>query len=232
MIPPRFEEINIEDEITPLIKKFTRENIIEYGYASGDRNPIHMSDPAAWQAGLRGVIAHGLFFAAFTHQQLTDWLGSPHDLKTTNVKFIGSCRPGDTVVSEASVTGKNETERTVDLELKQFAHTPLIFGKITLTDVSITDIALKENLKNAKLKLDYSCQLQDGIVKEQSADIKFEAKGIEEVHYVSVEEGAVKRWANSKESIEVEINRDGKDVEFTILRVRQSIYGTATVKLP
>ena len=95
------------------MKKFTRENIIEYGHASGDRNPIHMDDPAGWRAGLRGVIAHGLFFAAFSHQHLTDWLESPHLLKKIGVKFIGSCRPGDTVISNAKITAKDDSTKII-----------------------------------------------------------------------------------------------------------------------
>ena len=41
----KFADVNVGDEITPLEKKgMTREQIIEYGYASGDENPIHMDD--------------------------------------------------------------------------------------------------------------------------------------------------------------------------------------------
>ncbi|MHA1143172.1 MAG: MaoC/PaaZ C-terminal domain-containing protein [Candidatus Helarchaeota archaeon] len=213
------------------MKKFTRENIIEYGYASGDQNPIHMSDPAAWRAGLRGVIAHGLFFAAFTHQQLSDWLESPHEIKTTNVKFIGSCRPGDIVISEAMVVAKNDEEKTIDLELKQFARTPLIFGRLTLTDASINDDVIKKNLKNAKLSMNYSVNFQEGTIIEQNENIKFDVMGAKKVNYISVEEGAIKLWANPKEKIEIDITHDGADVEFHIHRVRQTIAGSATVKL-
>ncbi|NVM04566.1 MAG: MaoC family dehydratase N-terminal domain-containing protein, partial [Candidatus Helarchaeota archaeon] len=77
MVLPRFEEIKVGDEITPLVKEpLNRKMIREYGYASGDRNPIHMDDWAAWRTGLNGVIAHGLFFAAYMQQALTDWANS------------------------------------------------------------------------------------------------------------------------------------------------------------
>ncbi len=44
--------------------KVTSEKLQKYADASGDHNPIHLDENAAKEAGLPGVIAHGMFTAA------------------------------------------------------------------------------------------------------------------------------------------------------------------------
>ena len=43
----------------------TRDLLQQYAKASGDTNPIHTNDAVAKAAGLKGVIAHGLFSLGF-----------------------------------------------------------------------------------------------------------------------------------------------------------------------
>lgn len=234
MVPPKFEEINTGDEIISFIKEpFNRKMIREYGYTSGDVNPIHMDDWSAWRTGLNGVIAHGLFFAAYIQQAITDWADSSDAIKNIEIKFIGSCRPGDFIMNKLIVTGKNEIERTLDLELKQYAYTPLIFGQIMLKDEKIDDETLKKNLLNAKLNFNLNYGFEDGNIKEINKEINFEVNGVSKVNFISIEEGAVKIWVNLNEKLVVELNRKKKEkkAEFIIKRERQSIAGTATVKL-
>ena len=234
MVLPRFEEIKVGDEITPLVKEsLNRKMIREYGYASGDRNPIHMDDWAAWRTGLNGVIAHGLFFAAYMHQALTDWANSSEVIEKIEIKFIGSCRPKDTIVSRAKIIEKNEKDKTVNLELKQYTYTPLIFGQLLLKDEKIDEASLRKNLLNAKLNFKLNYEFEDEKIKDIKKLIDFEAEGVEKVNFLSIEEGAVKIWANPNEKIVVELKKDNsnKKVEFEIKRERQSIAGTAVVKL-
>lgn len=53
----------------------TRENLVRYAGAAGDFNAIHYSDKAADDAGLPGVLAHGMLTAALTLQTVSNWLG-------------------------------------------------------------------------------------------------------------------------------------------------------------
>ena len=234
MGPPKFKEIKVGDEITPLVKEpLNRKMIREYGYASGDRNPIHMDDWAAWRTGLNGVIAHGLFFAAYMQQALTDWANSSDAIKKIEIKFIGSCRPKDTIVSRAIITGKNEKDKTLNLELKQYTYTPLILGQLILEDERIDDASLKKNLLNAKLNFNLKYEFEDDKIKSIKNEIDFKADGIEKVNFLSIEEGAIKIWANPNEKIVVELKRtkSKNKIEFKLKRERQSIAGTAVVKL-
>ncbi len=51
----------LEERTTPPIG---RDQLRKYAEASGDPNPIHLSDEAAEAAGLPGVIAHGMLTVA------------------------------------------------------------------------------------------------------------------------------------------------------------------------
>jgi len=46
------------------LEPVTRLQLIKYGGASGDYNPIHTIDQAAAEAGLTGVIQHGMLTMA------------------------------------------------------------------------------------------------------------------------------------------------------------------------
>lgn len=48
----------------------TPELLKRYAQASGDNNPIHLSERAAKEAGLDGVIAHGMLIAAWMNESL------------------------------------------------------------------------------------------------------------------------------------------------------------------
>lgn len=40
-------------------------DLVEYAHASGDHNPIHLSEEVARRMGLPGVIAHGMLIASY-----------------------------------------------------------------------------------------------------------------------------------------------------------------------
>jgi acyl dehydratase len=65
------------DELPPLQVRLTRTDLVRYAGASGDFNPIHWSDRAAQEAGLPGVIAHGMLTMALTTRLVTNWTGDP-----------------------------------------------------------------------------------------------------------------------------------------------------------
>ena len=61
----KITDIKIGQEISNEFNGITRELLREYAKASGDTNPIHTSDEIAEKAGLKGIIAHGLFSFGF-----------------------------------------------------------------------------------------------------------------------------------------------------------------------
>ncbi len=227
-----YAKVKVGDEITPLEKnRITREQIIEYGYASGDENPIHMSDSAAWNTGLNGVIVHGLLFIAFMNQALTDWTNADA-IKEIDYKMIGSVRAGDNVVSSARITKKNDTDNTIDLDLFQHAYTPLIHAKVVLTDPELNENALEKALCTAKIDIKYSYELEENKITDIQNAGEVEAEVIRKTLFLSIEEGAIKQWVAKGEEVSVDIlNKDEDTVEYILYRKRQSLVGTAKLQL-
>jgi acyl dehydratase len=62
-------------------------DLLTYAGASGEYEPIHWSERAAHDAGMPGVIAHGMFTMAKTAQALTTWFGDPGLIRELAVRF-------------------------------------------------------------------------------------------------------------------------------------------------
>jgi acyl dehydratase len=92
------------DTIGPLVKPaVSKTQLVMYSGASGDFNPIHTVEEFAQQAGLGGVIAHGMLTMAFVGQLLTDTIGTQGELLKFGVRFTGMVRPGDVITCEGRV---------------------------------------------------------------------------------------------------------------------------------
>ncbi|NIP92489.1 MAG: hypothetical protein GWO24_03050, partial [Akkermansiaceae bacterium] len=55
-------------EIAPLLKSASRADLVRYAGITRDFNPIHWDHEAAVEAGLPGVIVHGLLMASWVTQ--------------------------------------------------------------------------------------------------------------------------------------------------------------------
>lgn len=107
----------------------TRELLRKYAKASGDTNPIHTNDEIAERAGLKGIIAHGLFSYGFITKLFEDFLehGKYGALIETKADMRGMVRCGDTLITEAKVTKIDGNRVYFD------------FTQTTITNVDIKD---------------------------------------------------------------------------------------------
>lgn len=87
----------------------------QYAEASGDFNPIHLDDDYARQAGLGGVIVHGMLTMAQMVAMLTDWIGKEGGLSKIDVRFEQMVRPGDTIRCSGFVRARSENILVCDL---------------------------------------------------------------------------------------------------------------------
>ena len=74
-------------ELPSQVFRITRADLVRYAGASGDFNPIHWSDRVAAEAGLPGVIAHGMFTMALAGRMVAGWTGDPGALVEYQVRF-------------------------------------------------------------------------------------------------------------------------------------------------
>lgn len=77
--------------------------LVMYAGASGDFNRIHYDLPFAEEAGLGGVIAHGMLTMGFAAQAVTDWAGPGAMVRDIGARFLTPVRPGDVVRIEGKV---------------------------------------------------------------------------------------------------------------------------------
>ena len=94
----------------------TRTDFVRYQGASGDFNPIHHDDEFAQSAGYPTAFSVGMLQAGILASYATDWLG-PRNVRKFGVQFREQVWPGDRLVCSGSVVGRDDAERTVDLEL-------------------------------------------------------------------------------------------------------------------
>ncbi|MFE4706928.1 MaoC/PaaZ C-terminal domain-containing protein [Peribacillus simplex] len=103
----QFEPINKEE--------ITHTQLVRYAGASGDFNQIHTVVPYAVEAGLGGVIGHGMLIMGFVGQAIGQWF--PIDnLAKFSVRFMAMNIPGERI----SVVGRivDETEERWICEAK------------------------------------------------------------------------------------------------------------------
>jgi acyl dehydratase len=113
----RFDDVNVGDELPPLSKVVTREDVKAYADASGDQNPLHQDDAFAQSVGFPGRIAHGMFSMAHVTKAVTDWLGDPGALKRMSVQFRAVVFMDETLVARARIESLDPATRRARLSV-------------------------------------------------------------------------------------------------------------------
>ena len=112
-----FRGVIVGDQIPPLSKVVTREEVKAYADASGDQNPLHQDDSFAQMVGFPGIIAHGMFTMAHLTSTLTAWLGDPATLKGVNVQFRAVVFMDETIEAGGTVAELDPGSREASLDV-------------------------------------------------------------------------------------------------------------------
>ncbi|ATY84111.1 dehydratase [Kyrpidia spormannii] len=113
-----WETLNENMELEPLVKPpVDRVQLVKYAGASGDFNPLHTVEEFARQAGLDGVIAHGMLSMGFLGQYLRHLLGVKGDILRMKVRFQRMVKPGDVLTCRGTVRTLRKDDRIAELEV-------------------------------------------------------------------------------------------------------------------
>ncbi|MDI3328098.1 MAG: MaoC/PaaZ C-terminal domain-containing protein [Alicyclobacillaceae bacterium] len=113
-----FEHLREGMELEPLVKPpVDRVQLVKYAGASGDFNPLHTVDDFARQAGLDGVIAHGMLSMGFLGQYVRHLVDAGADIKRMQVRFSRMVKPGDVLTCKGKVIAVRQNDRTAELEI-------------------------------------------------------------------------------------------------------------------
>jgi acyl dehydratase len=108
----------VGDEMTPLARLVTQEQIDAYAQASGDHNPIHVDPEFARSVGLPGTIAHGLLDMAILTESVARWAGGYEQVAAVTCRFSKPLLPGQTITCTGRVIDVDESNRTATLEIE------------------------------------------------------------------------------------------------------------------
>ncbi|SDN14846.1 MaoC/PaaZ C-terminal domain-containing protein [Allokutzneria albata] len=129
----RAADVSKGDQLPPLTLKVTRRDLIRYSGISSDCNFIHYSDKRAKEAGLPGVIAHGLLTMGMVAKIVTDWVGDPAAVIDYQARFgrpvvVPDDEAGTTIEVTAKVGLVNE-DNTARVDIYAKCEGQLIFGR-------------------------------------------------------------------------------------------------------
>ena len=116
-----WEDVDVENEITPLAKVATTQMLVKWAGATGDFNPLHYEDAFAASHGVRKPIVHGQLKRAWLGQLMIDWIGEQGVLTQLACQFRGMDYPrqmksmtepqdGETWWCRGNVTAKYEKD--------------------------------------------------------------------------------------------------------------------------
>jgi acyl dehydratase len=106
----RYDEVSEGDQFGLTKAPVTTRQLVMYAGASADYNRIHYDHPYAVEAGLGGVIAHGMLTMGFAGQAVTAWAGPGALVRDISGRFLSPVRPGDAVRFDGRVARKFQAE--------------------------------------------------------------------------------------------------------------------------
>lgn len=113
-----FSGVAVGDRFELTKDPVTTVQLVMYAGASGDFNRIHYDLPFAQEAGLGGVIGHGMLTMGFLGQLVGQWAGPKSQVVELSARFLKPVRPGDVCVLSGLVTEKIENTDTVLCDLE------------------------------------------------------------------------------------------------------------------
>ena len=110
--------VRVGDEMTPLSRTVTQEQINAYADASGDVNPIHVNEEFARMVGLPGTIAHGMLDLGILVDAIARWAGGSDRVASVGCRFSKPLLPGDTITCAGRVVDVDPATGLVTLEVQ------------------------------------------------------------------------------------------------------------------
>lgn len=114
-----FEDINVGDELPPLVKELTQMQLIMFSAAMWSFYKLHWDEGFAKKMGFSAPNAQASLYGAFLSQMLTDWMGDAGTIRKLSFHNRVMSFPGDTLTCKGKVTKKctDSGNHLVDFEV-------------------------------------------------------------------------------------------------------------------
>ena len=106
----RFEDIQVGDEITPLVKEIGMARMMAYGAATWDFIRLHYDADYARELGFEAPFVDGQMMGGFLTQHIQDWAGPGAFLRKLAFRNRVMAYPGDSLTCHGVVTDVLSTE--------------------------------------------------------------------------------------------------------------------------
>ena len=103
----RFDEVNVGDELPPLVLDITPTMIVSTAIATRDYQDVHHDRDLAQQKGSKDIFMNILTTNGYVGRFITDWTGPEALLKKVAIRLGAPNYPYDTMTLTGSVTAKN-----------------------------------------------------------------------------------------------------------------------------
>lgn len=114
------------------LEPVSRLDLIKYAGASGDFNPIHTIDKEAEEAGLPGIIAHGMWTMGNLAKLFSDYLDNGF-IQQYTVRFRSMVFLNDIITLKATLVEKEKGKWTFDVHAVNQSQKDVIKGQIVFT---------------------------------------------------------------------------------------------------
>lgn len=124
------ERMQVGDSLEEVrLDPVSRIDLIKYAGASGDYNPIHTIDEEAKNAGLPGIIAHGMWTMGNLAKLFTP-LFEEGFIQDYSIRFKGMVFLNDVVTLKATLKEKNENELQFEVKAENQHGKDAIKGEV------------------------------------------------------------------------------------------------------
>jgi hypothetical protein len=113
--PVRAGDVNVGDELPPLVVPLTRTLIVATAIASRDYQDVHHDPGLAKERGSPDIFMNILSTNGFVGRFVTDWAGPDAVFKSVKIRLGAPNYPGDTMTMTGHVTKKEGREVQVEL---------------------------------------------------------------------------------------------------------------------
>ena len=127
------KNLQVGDDLVPIKKLITMQQILMYADASGDYNPIHIDREFAKNSQFGRNIAHGMMVAASISESMSLTFGASwHASGKVKIRFRSPAYPGDTVTASGQIQkilqSKEETEIRCSVSVTNQAEEVILSG--------------------------------------------------------------------------------------------------------
>lgn len=112
---PSFAHLTVGQELPPLVKTPSREDLVKYAAGSGDFNPLHFDPDFPQARDIGDNIVHGRLKYAALGQLVSDWLGDDGWIRRISADYLAMDLRGEPFTCRGRVAALHAP--AVELEL-------------------------------------------------------------------------------------------------------------------